>query len=73
MKPKNRIRVILAEQDLRSTYLVENLGVTKTTVSRWLNNLQQPNLNRLYEMAELLKVDVCDLLVRNKPCEESEG
>ena len=65
MKAKNRIKVVLAEKEVRSMELVKRLGVSKTTVSRWINNKQQPTLDNLYSVASLLGIDVCDLLVSN--------
>ncbi len=65
MKVNNRIRVVLAEQGKRSTFLIEELKVSKTTVSRWVNNKQQPSLDNLGDIARLLKVRICDLIDEN--------
>jgi DNA-binding transcriptional regulator LsrR (DeoR family) len=38
----NRIRVVLAEQNRTNKWLAEQLKVSEITVSRWVNNTQQP-------------------------------
>lgn len=57
----NRIRVVLAEQDKTNKWLAERLGVSETTVSRWVRNAQQPAIEVFIDIANLLKVDIRDL------------
>lgn len=61
-KCRNRIRVVLAEKELTNTYLAEQLGVSKMTVSRWTTNAAQPNVSRLIEISKKLGCDMKDLL-----------
>lgn len=68
MKAKNRIKVVLAEKEVKVQDLAAGVDASPVTASRWVNNRQQPSLDTLYSIADFLKVDVCDLLVR----EESE-
>ena len=63
-KKYNRLRIILAEKEKTNRWLAEQLNVNDNTVSRWINNLQQPSVQTLYEIAKLFEIDVCDLLVR---------
>ena len=73
MQRYNRIRIVLAEKDLRSAFLVEKLDVASGTVSRWCSNSAQPRLPMLYRIANALEVDVRELLVPNLPVtDESE-
>ncbi|MCG8319855.1 MAG: helix-turn-helix transcriptional regulator [Cytophagales bacterium] len=65
-KPFNRIRVILAEKNMRNIDLARNLGVTEATVSRWVNNESQPKTDMFYKIAEVLEVDLPDLIVSIK-------
>lgn len=58
----NRLRVIMAEKNLTNQNLADKLGVSEITVSRWRSNAIQPSLNQLIQIAQLLKVDVKDLL-----------
>jgi len=66
-KRLNRIKVVLAEQDKSSSWLAEQVGRNKSTVSRWCSNGIQPNVETLFRIAEALDVDVRELLVSTKP------
>lgn len=59
----NRLKAVLAEKDRTSRWLYEKLGVSKITVSRWVRNDRQPSIEKLYEIAESLNVEVSDLLL----------
>lgn len=71
MKPKNRIRIILAEQNLKGKELAEKIGLSKTSVYSWINNKSQPSIKNLYRIAVVLDVSVCSILVdaNKKPSE----
>lgn len=58
----NRIKGVLADKDKTNIWLAEQLGVNKSTVSKWCTNDQQPTLDTLFQIAEILQVDVCELL-----------
>lgn len=47
-------------------WLAKNMNLNTTTVSRWCTNKAQPSLETLVEIAEILKIDVKDLLVSTK-------
>lgn len=66
MQKYNRIKSVLAEKDKTAKWLADQVGRNRSTVSRWCTNDMQPPLEVLYQIAEALKVDVCDLLVRNR-------
>ena len=40
------------------------MGVTPSTVSKWCTNSSQPDLNSLLKIADLLEVDLRELIVR---------
>lgn len=65
-KSINRIRVVLAEKERTNKWLAEKLGVTPNSVSKWCVNFSQPSLEKLVEIAEVLDVDVTELLNRTK-------
>jgi DNA-binding XRE family transcriptional regulator len=65
-KAKNRIKAVLAEQEKTSNWLAEEVKVNKITVSKWCTNSMQPTMETLFEIAEVLDVDVRDLLVSTK-------
>jgi len=58
----NRIKVVLAEKNLPNKWLVEQLGVSPTTVSKWVTNTSQPAMETFMKIALLLKVDINELL-----------
>jgi len=62
----NRLKIILVEKDRTNKWLSEKLNKNKTTVSRWCTNEMQPSLETLVNIAEVLDVDVRELLVSTK-------
>lgn len=66
MTELNRIKAILVEKHRTGKWLGEQLSISNCSVSKWLNNHVQPDLRTLYQIADLLDVDVKDLLVSNK-------
>lgn len=62
----NRIKSVLADKGKTNIWLAEQLGKNKTTVSKWCTNDQQPTLDTLFDIAEVLNIDVRELLVPNK-------
>ncbi len=62
----NRLRVVLAEKNRTNKWLAEKIGFNPSTVSRWVNNKQQPTLATFREIATVLNVDVKDLIESSK-------
>lgn len=62
MKDLNRIKAVLAEQKRTGKWLAEHLGKNTATVSKWCTNTNQPDLQTLALIAEILGVDKKDLL-----------
>ena len=60
MKQLNRIKVVLVEQNRTAKWLSEQIG--KNTCSRWCTNTSQPDLETLFRIAEVLSVDVRELI-----------
>ena len=65
-KATNRIKAVLAEKGRTNNWLAETMGKNRTTVSKWCTNQMQPTLDTLFEIAEVLEVDVRELLVSTK-------
>lgn len=61
----NRIKVVLVEKGKTGKWLAEEIGKTPCTVSKWCSNSIQPDLKTLNDIANLLKVDIKDLLISN--------
>ena len=62
MKDLNRIKVVLVEKKRTNKWLAEQLGKDPATISKWCTNTSQPDLSTLLQVANLLEVDVKDLL-----------
>ena len=58
----NRIKEILVEKGIKQKWLAEQLNKSYNVVNGYVQNRQQPRLEVLYEIAEILKVSVKDLL-----------
>lgn len=65
MEKLNRIKVILAEKDMKVHEFADGMGLSREYVSRWINNKSQPSLKQLFEIGKLLNVSVCDLINNN--------
>jgi len=62
----NRIKAILAEKGVSQSELARRLGKTFNMVNLYARNRVQPSVSVLYQIAEILNVDVRTLLVPNK-------
>ena len=56
--------MVLFEKKRTSRWLAGQLGVTPSTVSKWCTNTSQPDVACLLKIADLLEVDIKELLVR---------
>jgi len=63
----NRLKVVLAEKRKTNRWLAEQLEVNEATVSRWVNNRQQPTLTTFRKIAAILGVDIKDLFESSSP------
>lgn len=62
---KNRLKVVLAEQNKSGKWLASQLGKTENTISRWVRNINQPTVEQLFDIAKVLNVNVKSLLNSN--------
>lgn len=62
VKKLNRLKVVMAEKDLSNIWLSEKLGVSQATVSKWMTNTSQPNLEMLIKISKVLNVEISELL-----------
>ena len=58
----NRLKVVLADKKRTNKWLAEQLGKDPATISKWCTNTCQPDLGNLMRIAQLLEVDVNELL-----------
>lgn len=62
----NRLKLVLVEKKRTSKWLAEQLGKDPATISKWCTNIVQPDLTTLRQIAELLDVDIKDLIWSTK-------
>lgn len=62
----NRLKVCLVEHKKTNKWLAEALGKDPATVSKWCTNTTQPDLITLKKIAQLLDIDISELLNRTK-------
>ena len=65
MSNLNRLKVVLVEQGKTGKWLAGEIGKSTCTVSKWCSNTVQPDLKTLNDIANILQVDVKDLIVSN--------
>ena len=58
----NRLKVVLVEKKRTNKWLAEQLGKDHGTVSKWCTNTCQPDLKTLVRIAQLLEVDMKELI-----------
>ncbi len=62
----NRIKTVLEEKGIKQTWLAEKLGKSYNMVNSYVQNRQQPRLEVLIEIADILDVDVKELIESTK-------
>ncbi len=62
----NRIKEVLEKKGLTQTWLAETLGKSYNMVNSYAQNRRQPSIEVLYDIAEILKIDVKELLAGNR-------
>lgn len=62
----NRIKNVLEEQGRTQTWLAKQLNKSYVVVTNYCNNNKQPSIPVLITIAEILEVDVKDLLESTK-------
>jgi len=62
----NRIKEVLEEKGIKQTWLAEKLGKSYNMVNGYVRNRQQPRLEVLSEIAQILDVDIKELIISTK-------
>lgn len=62
----NRIKEVLEHKGIKQIWLAEKLGKSYNMVNGYVQNRQQPRLEILNKIAEILDVDVRELIISNK-------
>lgn len=63
----NRIKVVLVEQQRTNKWLAEQLDRDPATVSKWCTNKVQPDVQTLSKIADVLGVNIRNLLIDREP------
>jgi len=59
----NRIKEVLKNKGISQTWLAEQTDKSYTTINEYSRNKRQPSLEDLYKIAEILNVQVSELLI----------
>ena len=59
---ENRIKVVLADKKRTNKWLSEQLECPRTTLTKWCKHASQPPMETFVKIAELLEVDINELL-----------
>jgi len=59
----NRIKEVLKAKGIKQIWLAEQLGKSYNMVNSYAQNRRQPSIEDLYKIAEILSVDVTELLI----------
>ncbi|MFX1707192.1 helix-turn-helix transcriptional regulator [Chitinophaga sp. CC14] len=62
----NRIKAVLAEQDVSQKELAAKLGISVNSITRYCNHSVQPPLIMLFLIAQALDVDMRELIISTK-------
>lgn len=61
-KDFNRIKIVLVEKKKTGKWLAEQLGKDPAAISKWCSNTTQPSLPMLFQISEILQVDINELI-----------
>jgi transcriptional regulator with XRE-family HTH domain len=59
----NRIKEVLKNKGISQTWLAKKTGKSYNTINEYARNVRQPSLEDLYKIAEILNVEVKELLI----------
>ena len=62
----NRIKEVLDARGIKQVWLSEKLGKSYNMVNNYFQNWRQPSLEVLCQIAEILDVDVKELIISKK-------
>ena len=62
----NRIKEVLDEKGYTQAWLAEQLGKSYNIVNGYCNNNRQPRLEDINKIANILDIDVRELIISNK-------
>ena len=66
---ESNLKRLRSNQNMKQEELAERMNVTRQTISGWETGRRQPDLETLKKLAEVLDVDIHELIYGNKPGE----
>ena len=66
----NRIKQVLEDKERTQTWLAEELGKSYNMVNSYAQNRRQPSIKVLYRIADLLNIEVSELLIKRENLEK---
>jgi len=61
-----RIKEVLKDKGISQTWLAKQMGKSYNTINEYSRNVRQPSLEDLYKIAEILDIEVKELLIERK-------
>lgn len=68
----NRIKDVLEEKGISQTWLAKKIDKSFNSVNSYVCNRSQPNLETLHQIAQILNVDIRDLIAEQKQEKDEE-
>ncbi len=65
-KDINRLKLVLVEKKKTGKWLAEQIGKDPSTISKWCSNTTQPSLDTLVDIANVLNINVTELIIANR-------
>jgi putative transcriptional regulator len=62
----NRIKEVLVEKGIKQTWLADKMGKSYNMINSYCQNRRQPSLEDLFKIAEILNIDVKELIMSTK-------
>ena len=62
----NRIKEVIKEKGIKQIWLADKIGKSYNMVNGYVQNRQQPRLEVLNDIAEILDVDIKELIVSSR-------
>jgi len=61
---KSRIGLLLRISKYRREFILSELGISKNTLTNWSSGVTYPTIDKAYQLADLLEVDISELYER---------
>ena len=62
----NKIKEVIVSKGIKQTWLANQLGKSYNMINSYVQNRRQPSIEDLYKIADILDVDISELLESNK-------